>query len=143
MELVDYVASELHIATKDMLEKDIMLHRILVTLLEDSLVMEQFVFKGGTCLTKCYLGYYRFSEDLDFSYKNQKEFAGKSQKEIRKILSAKIDYLLGLFAASAKKCHLISRRSFYIHLPSVRQNHYLQALTQSPLHFCFRMLLCF
>ncbi|CAN5145726.1 hypothetical protein BH20BAC1_BH20BAC1_03460 [soil metagenome] len=26
-----------------------------------------FVFKGGTCLRKCYFPDYRFSEDLDFT----------------------------------------------------------------------------
>jgi predicted nucleotidyltransferase component of viral defense system len=26
-----------------------------------------WVFKGGTCLRKCYFGDYRFSEDLDFT----------------------------------------------------------------------------
>lgn len=29
-----------------------------------------FVFKGGTCLRKCYFSDYRFSEDLDFTLKN-------------------------------------------------------------------------
>jgi predicted nucleotidyltransferase component of viral defense system len=28
---------------------------------------ERLLFKGGTCLRKCYLGDYRFSEDLDFT----------------------------------------------------------------------------
>jgi hypothetical protein len=27
----------------------------------------QWVFKGGTCLKKCYIETYRFSEDLDFT----------------------------------------------------------------------------
>ncbi len=30
-------------------------------------VQQNFVFKGGTCLKKCYFGDYRFSEDLDFT----------------------------------------------------------------------------
>jgi predicted nucleotidyltransferase component of viral defense system len=29
--------------------------------------LEDFCFKGGTCLRKCYFGDYRFSEDLDFT----------------------------------------------------------------------------
>ncbi len=29
--------------------------------------MESVLFKGGTCLRKCYFGDYRFSEDLDFT----------------------------------------------------------------------------
>jgi len=30
-------------------------------------VLSQWVFKGGTCLKKCYFETYRFSEDLDFT----------------------------------------------------------------------------
>ncbi|MGB6094601.1 MAG: nucleotidyl transferase AbiEii/AbiGii toxin family protein [Moheibacter sp.] len=30
----------------------------------------RFVFKGGTCLRKCYFSNYRFSEDLDFTLKD-------------------------------------------------------------------------
>jgi len=30
-------------------------------------VQQKFVFKGGTCLKKCYFNDYRFSEDLDFT----------------------------------------------------------------------------
>lgn len=33
----------------------------------DSRVKKQWVFKGGTCLAKCYFEPYRFSEDLDFT----------------------------------------------------------------------------
>ena len=31
---------------------------------------DQLVFKGGTCLKKCYFPNYRFSEDLDFTVVN-------------------------------------------------------------------------
>lgn len=31
------------------------------------IVLSQWVFKGGTCLKKCYFETYRFSEDLDFT----------------------------------------------------------------------------
>jgi predicted nucleotidyltransferase component of viral defense system len=30
-------------------------------------ILAQWVFKGGTCLKKCYFETYRFSEDLDFT----------------------------------------------------------------------------
>ncbi|HEC81139.1 MAG TPA: nucleotidyl transferase AbiEii/AbiGii toxin family protein, partial [Thermoplasmatales archaeon] len=43
--------------------------------------------KGGTCLIKSYLGYYRFSEDIDFTWKNQNVFKEMSQKQIRRYLS--------------------------------------------------------
>jgi predicted nucleotidyltransferase component of viral defense system len=32
---------------------------------------KNFLFKGGTCLMKNYLGYFRFSEDVDFAWKDQ------------------------------------------------------------------------
>ena len=33
---------------------------------------ETWVFKGGTCLKKCYFENYRFSEDLDFTLRDEK-----------------------------------------------------------------------
>jgi predicted nucleotidyltransferase component of viral defense system len=32
---------------------------------------ESWVFKGGACLKKCYFETYRFSEDLDFSLRDE------------------------------------------------------------------------
>ncbi|MEA3514914.1 MAG: nucleotidyl transferase AbiEii/AbiGii toxin family protein, partial [Nanoarchaeota archaeon] len=37
-------------------------------------IFRHLVFKGGTLLVKGYLGYYRFSEDLDFIYSNNPGF---------------------------------------------------------------------
>jgi len=34
---------------------------------------ESWVFKGGTCLKKCYFETYRFSEDLDFTLRNEEQ----------------------------------------------------------------------
>ncbi len=39
----------------------------LAGLLRQPVVAEQTLFKGGTCLRKCYFSDYRFSEDLDFT----------------------------------------------------------------------------
>jgi len=51
----------------DLIEKDLILHQLLLDLSENKFFSENFVFKGGTCLIKCYLGYFRFSEDIDFT----------------------------------------------------------------------------
>ncbi|MFC1617018.1 nucleotidyl transferase AbiEii/AbiGii toxin family protein [Candidatus Margulisiibacteriota bacterium] len=48
-----------------LLEKDYYLTVLLIQIAEASLPL---IFKGGTCLNKCYLGFYRLSEDLDFMY---------------------------------------------------------------------------
>ncbi|KYC44503.1 MAG: hypothetical protein APG12_01663 [Candidatus Methanofastidiosum methylothiophilum] len=89
-EFLDYVSGRLEISNKFLLEKDIIIHRLLLKLSKTDFFKE-FIFKGGTCLIKCYYGYYRFSEDLDFTYRNQEDFPNKSQKEVRKILSKNID----------------------------------------------------
>ncbi len=49
-----------------LLERDYHLTRILHKISEKRI--NDLVFKGGTCLNKCYLGFYRLSEDLDFVY---------------------------------------------------------------------------
>jgi len=91
--LFTFLKKRLEIDNDRFLEKDIILHRILLRLMNTSF-KENYAFKGGTCLTKCYLGYYRFSEDLDFTYIHQNEFEGISQNQLRKILSKKINGVL-------------------------------------------------
>ena len=65
-----------------LLEKDYHLTRILHGISEKRI--KDLVFKGGTCLNKCYLGFYRLSEDLDFVY-NQ-DVKNQSKIQIKKIL---------------------------------------------------------
>ena len=65
-----------------LLEKDYHLTRILQKISEKKI--KDLVFKGGTCLNKCYLGFYRLSEDLDFVY-NQ-DVKGKTKLQIKRIL---------------------------------------------------------
>lgn len=72
----------LHIA-----EKDYFLALVLKLIAESSLG-DTLVFKGGTALYHCYLDYYRFSEDLDFSA-NQKPLTLEAVRAI----FASIDYL--------------------------------------------------
>jgi predicted nucleotidyltransferase component of viral defense system len=48
-------------------EKDYVLGWVLHNIARDPLLGESWVFKGGTCLKKCFFETYRFSEDLDFT----------------------------------------------------------------------------
>ena len=52
---------------EDVVEKDYALGWVLWGIGADSLLGRTWVFKGGTCLKKCYIETYRFSEDLDFT----------------------------------------------------------------------------
>lgn len=52
---------------EDVVEKDYVLGWLLWGIANDPELGESWVFKGGTCLKKCYIETYRFSEDLDFT----------------------------------------------------------------------------
>lgn len=101
-DLIDEIVRSRGIPRRDLLEKDLLIHRILRRLTEDDWFSDRFLFKGGTCLIKCYLGYYRFSEDVDFTYRDQSEFEGLSMKETRRRLSDTIDQLGGLLKKIAE-----------------------------------------
>jgi len=51
----------------DVVEKDYVLGWLLAAIFQDEVLGPAWVFKGGTCLKKCYFETYRFSEDLDFT----------------------------------------------------------------------------
>ena len=51
----------------DIVEKDYVLGWVLWGIGSDERLSATWVFKGGTCLKKCYIETYRFSEDLDFT----------------------------------------------------------------------------
>ncbi|MCY4491358.1 MAG: nucleotidyl transferase AbiEii/AbiGii toxin family protein [Thaumarchaeota archaeon] len=86
-DLVNETSQLLGIKNKEMIEKDIILHEILYEISKDRFFSDNFAFKGGTCLVKAHLGYFRFSEDIDFTWKKQNIFEKKSQKKIRSYLS--------------------------------------------------------
>ncbi|MHB8717448.1 MAG: nucleotidyl transferase AbiEii/AbiGii toxin family protein [Candidatus Dormibacteria bacterium] len=52
---------------EQVVEKDYILGWVLWGIGTDATLGHQWVFKGGTCLKKCYIETYRFSEDLDFT----------------------------------------------------------------------------
>ena len=52
---------------RDVVEKDYVLGWVLWGIGSDPTLSTSWAFKGGTCLKKCFLETYRFSEDLDFS----------------------------------------------------------------------------
>ena len=54
----------------NVIEKDYMLAWVLAGISNHNELGPEWVFKGGTCLKKCYFETYRFSEDLDFTITN-------------------------------------------------------------------------
>lgn len=52
---------------EDVVEKDYVIGWVLWGIGSDPGLADAWIFKGGTCLKKCYIETYRFSEDLDFT----------------------------------------------------------------------------
>ena len=53
--------------TPRVVEKDYVLGWVLAGIARDDELSRAWLFKGGTCLKKCFFETYRFSEDLDFT----------------------------------------------------------------------------
>jgi predicted nucleotidyltransferase component of viral defense system len=52
---------------KSTIDKDWALGHFLAAIFSEPELKDTLIFKGGTCLKKCYFSDYRFSEDLDFT----------------------------------------------------------------------------
>ena len=68
----------------DVIERDYILSWILAGIGANEKLHSKIIFKGGTALKKCYFGDYRFSEDLDFTAKEDAPRKDALEKEIQK-----------------------------------------------------------
>ena len=68
-----------------LIEKDVWQKLVLQALYSNEETRKKLIFKGGTCITRTLLGYYRFSEDLDFAW-NAKQTRTFYQKFSRRHL---------------------------------------------------------
>lgn len=64
-EILTYAAK--YSLSANTIEKDYVINWILAGIVNSKILREKWIFKGGTCLKKCYFEAYRFSEDLDFT----------------------------------------------------------------------------
>ena len=66
----------------NVVEKDYVLGWLLAGIHQHPVLGQSWVFKGGTCLKKCYFETYRFSEDLDFTLREaehlESQFLGEA-----------------------------------------------------------------
>lgn len=105
-EFIEYLSDKTKVERKELIEKDLILQQLLKELEKDNYFNHNFVFKGGTCIIKCYLDYYRFSEDLDFTWINQEIFKQKSEKQIRKLLTQEINKLAEFLQTTSQELSL-------------------------------------
>jgi predicted nucleotidyltransferase component of viral defense system len=104
--VIDYMAAKAGTGLTELVEKDIILHRLLVELSRVEYFKQNYAFKGGTCLTKCYYGYYRFSGDLDFTFIRQEMFGSRSEKQKRRLVSSELDKVISLLEGIAAAADL-------------------------------------
>lgn len=83
---VPTLAAHAGVRDQDLLEKDVRLHLLLQALAEDETLDRELIFKGGTCLIKCYLDYPRFSTDLDFTWRGEGSWPSLGTKALRRAL---------------------------------------------------------
>jgi len=104
-EFIAFVAEKSGINKPDLIEKDLIIHIILGEI-SSSHFADDYLFKGGSCLVKCYFGYYRFSVDLDFTWKNQKTWELLGKRLLRRRLLEEIDRLGSLLEKISEKMGL-------------------------------------
>jgi predicted nucleotidyltransferase component of viral defense system len=85
-------------------EKDYVLGWMLAGIYAHEELSESWIFKGGTCLKKCYFETYRFSEDLDFTLRNEDQLDE--------------EFLRGAFEEVVPHCSRRSARIRYLRQPA-------------------------
>ena len=87
--------------TPEVVEKDYVLGWLLAGIASHPATRNNWVFKGGTCLKKCVLETYRFSEDLDFTLLPGAEYSEAGVETILREIVAQVTTFSGIqFAAS-------------------------------------------
>jgi len=95
---IEHLSEKLNLS-KSTIDKDWVLGHFLDAIYSISELKKALVFKGGTCLKKCYLPDYRFSEDLDFTVTDKDfVFTSKMLDKVIKLVSKRTNIA----------CHVVS-----------------------------------
>jgi predicted nucleotidyltransferase component of viral defense system len=97
---IERLSEELDVL-KDTVDKDWVLGHFMDAIYSVKKLKEVLIFKGGTCLKKCYFPDYRFSEDLDFTATDENfVFTNELLKKVTDHVTKK----------SGVACHIVSLR---------------------------------
>jgi len=103
-EFVAFICEKSGMRKPSLIEKDVLIHRILREI--STAFKDTYLFKGGSCLVKCYFGYYRFSVDLDFTWRKQEVWKGFGKKMLRRKLVAEAENFASFLEDVAGKMEL-------------------------------------
>lgn len=123
----------------EIIKKDLLLTLILAEF-EKGGLGEELIFKGGTLLSRNYLRYHRFSEDLDFVYKHSNALRNLTRKIREKKIKEFIDYFtpklkevadtlnleFSVDRSNTKFCTILHGRAVYIFRVYYSKNHYIK-----------------
>jgi predicted nucleotidyltransferase component of viral defense system len=85
----------------NIVEKDYALGWFLAAIARHPETAQSWVFKGGTCLKKCFIETYRFSEDLDFSLLPKAVYTDEGLRAILREIAREATQMSGIeFAES-------------------------------------------
>jgi len=125
---VSEVKRNMNLSVSDaLIEKDLLLTLILAEFQKHDGVFNELIFKGGTLLSRNYLKYHRFSEDLDFVHKDSSELRklarNKRERKIKQFIDAFVPKLKEIAEAleldfsidrsDQKYCYILSGRTVY------------------------------
>ena len=80
----------------NVVEKDYVLGWLLAAIAAHPEASRQWVFKGGTCLKKCFFETYRFSEDLDFSLLPGAQYTADQLQKILREITDQVTEMCGI-----------------------------------------------
>lgn len=86
----------------DVVEKDYALGWLLAAIARHPETADHWVFKGGTCLKKCFIETYRFSEDLDFSLLPDAIYSAEGLLTVLRDIARQATQLSGIDFAEAE-----------------------------------------
>jgi predicted nucleotidyltransferase component of viral defense system len=84
----------------NIVEKDYVLYWILAGIANHPELGSNWIFKGGTCLKKCYFETYRFSEDLDFTLSKKEHI---NQNFLQLVFSMIADWIIDVSGVEIPK----------------------------------------
>jgi len=112
----------------EIIEKDLLLTLLLAEFQKHNGIFKELIFKGGTLLSRNYLGYHRFSEDLDFVYKDSNELRAMPRRTREKKIKLFVDIFVpklkevadlleldfSIDRSNQKYCSILSGRVVYV-----------------------------
>ncbi len=94
------------------IEKNYALAWLLNGIFNHKELKDKWIFKGGTCIKKCYFETYRFSEDLDFTLKDNTHFEVSFLKNTFNDISHWIEKISGLsFPSESHTFEIVTKQN--------------------------------